>query len=75
VAGSTQPGAGAPDSTGPAVYEISGVEYVAMEFGGGSLLVDVAGGEPIKGNLLIAFALPASVVAAEKSAAGKARVK
>jgi quinohemoprotein ethanol dehydrogenase len=66
----TVPGAGAPDSTGPAVYEVGGVEYVAMEFGGGSLLVDVAGGEPINGNVLIAFALPSAIAAAkEKTAA------
>jgi quinohemoprotein ethanol dehydrogenase len=63
----TVPGAGAPDSTGPAVYEVGGVEYVAMEFGGGSLLVDVAGGEPIKGNVLIAFALPPAAAAAAKA--------
>jgi hypothetical protein len=68
----TAPGAGAPDSTGPAVYEVGGVEYVAMEFGGGSLLVDVAGGEPIKGNVLIAFALPPAKTAA---AAAKAKTK
>jgi quinohemoprotein ethanol dehydrogenase len=72
----TVPGAGAPDSTGPAVYEVGGVEYVAMEFGGGSLLVDVAGGEPIKGNVLIAFALPSAVAAAaDKTAASRGRVK
>jgi glucose dehydrogenase len=58
--------AGGASSTGAAVYEIGGVEYVASEFGGGL----------VTGNALIAFALPPAVAAAaEKSAAGKARVK
>src|ERR1700733_13304493 len=62
----TVPGAAGAESTGAAVYESGGVEYVANEFAGTNF---------VTGNALIAFALPASVVAAEKSAAGKARVK
>jgi len=59
----TVPGAGSPHSTGPAVYEVGGVEYVAMEFGGGSF---------VQGNALIAYALPSATT---KAAAAKARVK
>jgi quinohemoprotein ethanol dehydrogenase len=69
----TVPGAGGAGSNGAAVYEIGGVEYVVYEFGGGSFEFPL--GPRVNGNALIAFALPSSVAAAEKSAAGKARVK
>jgi quinohemoprotein ethanol dehydrogenase len=69
----TVPGAGGADSTGAAVYEINGVEYVVYEFGGSSVVQPF--GQPVPGNALIAFALPPAVVAAEKSAASRARVK
>jgi len=62
----TVSGAGGADSTGPIAYEVGGAEYVAMEFGGGTF---------VKGNALIAYALPAAAAAAEKSAAGRGRVK
>jgi outer membrane protein assembly factor BamB len=65
------PGAGAPASTGAAVYEIGGVEYVTMEFGGSST-VAVAGGQPVTGNALVTFALPPAKAAA---AAVKAKTK
>jgi outer membrane protein assembly factor BamB len=60
----TVPGAAGASSTGAAVYEIGGVEYVASEFGGGL----------VKGNALIAFALPSAIAAAaqKKPAADKA---
>jgi quinohemoprotein ethanol dehydrogenase len=58
----TVPGAGGASSTGAAVYEIGGVEYVASEFGGSGL---------IAGNALIAFALPSS----KGAAAAKAKTK
>jgi quinohemoprotein ethanol dehydrogenase len=58
----TVPGAGGADSTGPAVYEIGGAEYVAMEFGGGSF---------VKGNALIAYALPTATIAAAAKAKAK----
>jgi outer membrane protein assembly factor BamB len=54
----TVPGAGGADSTGPAVYEVGGAEYVAMEFGGGSF---------VRGNALIAFALPPAAAAPAKA--------
>jgi quinohemoprotein ethanol dehydrogenase len=59
----TVPGAGGADSTGPAVYEVGGAEYVAMEFGGSPL---------IGGNALIAYALPSATT---KAAAAKAKTK
>jgi quinohemoprotein ethanol dehydrogenase len=59
----TVPGAGGADSTGPAVYEVGGAEYVAMEFGGGAF---------VSGNALIAYALPAATA---KAAATKAKTK
>jgi outer membrane protein assembly factor BamB len=58
----TVPGAGGASSTGAAVYEIGGVEYVASEFGGSGL---------VAGNALIAFALPSS----KGAAAAKAKTK
>ena len=48
--------AGGAASTGPAAYEVGGAEYVAMEFGGSSV---------IGGNALVAYALPASTAAAK----------
>jgi quinohemoprotein ethanol dehydrogenase len=51
----TVPGAGGAASTGPAVYEVGGAEYVAMEFGGSALMA---------GNALIAYALPSTPAAA-----------
>jgi quinohemoprotein ethanol dehydrogenase len=59
----TVPGAGGADSTGPAVYEVGGAEYVAMEFGGGAF---------VSGNALIAYALPAATA---KAAAAKAKTR
>jgi PQQ-dependent dehydrogenase (methanol/ethanol family) len=53
----------------PAIYEVGGVEYVVYPFGGNPATISTLG------DAVIAFALPASVAAAEKSAAGKARVK
>jgi outer membrane protein assembly factor BamB len=52
----TVPGAGGADSTGPVVYEVGGAEYVAMEFGGASF---------VRGNALIAYAIPAAAPAAK----------
>jgi len=60
------PGASVPASTGAAVYEIGGVEYVTFEFGGYST-VAVAGGQPVKGNALVTFALPTAAAAAAKA--------
>jgi glucose dehydrogenase len=59
----TVPGAGGADSTGPAVYEVGGAEYVAMEFGGGTF---------VEGNALIAYALPSATT---KAAAVKAKTR
>jgi outer membrane protein assembly factor BamB len=59
----TVPGSGGAASTGPAAYEVGGAEYVAMEFGGSSV---------IAGNALIAYALPAATA---KAAAAKAKTK
>jgi quinohemoprotein ethanol dehydrogenase len=53
----------------PAIYEVGGVEYVVYPFGGNPATISTLG------DAVIAFALPSSVAAAEKSAAGKARVK
>jgi glucose dehydrogenase len=65
----TVPGAGGANAA-PAVYEVNGVEYVVNAFGGSPFW------SPLLGDAVIAFALPSSVAAAaEKSAAGKARVK
>jgi quinohemoprotein ethanol dehydrogenase len=70
----TVPNAGGANSTGAAVYEVGGVEYVAYEFGGGQF--GFGSGQFVKGNALIAFALPSAVAAAAaKSAAGKATVR
>jgi quinohemoprotein ethanol dehydrogenase len=53
-----------------AVYEINGVEYVVYGFGGNPQ------GSFTLGDAVIAFALPSAIAAAaEKTAAGKARVK
>jgi quinohemoprotein ethanol dehydrogenase len=66
----TVPGAGGANATGPAVYEINGVEYVVNAFGGNAYCPSLLG------DAVIAFALPSSVAAAaHKSAADKARVK
>ena len=63
----TVPGSGGAKSTGPAVYEIGGVEYVTQELGGTSF---------VKGNALVAFALPAAIkAAAAREAARRERVK
>jgi hypothetical protein len=68
----TVPGAGSAYSTGPAVYEVGGAEYVAMEFAGGSL-DPLGGGQYIfNGNALVAFALPPATAAA---AGAKAKTK
>ena len=64
----TVPNAGGANGS-PAIYEVNGVEYVVYGFGGNP------GYSFELGDTVIAFALPASVAAAEKSAAGKARVK
>jgi outer membrane protein assembly factor BamB len=64
----TVPGASVPDCTGAAVYEIAGVEYVTFEFGGSST-VAIAGGQTIKGNALVTFALPPAAAAAAKAKA------
>ena len=53
----------------PAIYEVGGVEYVVYPFGGNPATISTLG------DAVIAFARPSSVAAAEKSAAGKARVK
>jgi quinohemoprotein ethanol dehydrogenase len=58
----TVPGAGGANSTGAAVYEIGGVEYVVYEFGGSQF---------VKGNALIAFALPSATTAAAAKAKAK----
>jgi quinohemoprotein ethanol dehydrogenase len=58
----TVPNAGGANSTGAAVYEIGGVEYIVYEFGGGQF---------VKGNALIAFALPTAVTAAAAKAKAK----
>jgi quinohemoprotein ethanol dehydrogenase len=65
---STVTGAGGATATA-AIYEINGVEYIAYGFGGDP------GYSFTLGDAVIAFALPSSVAAAEKSAAGKGRVK
>jgi quinohemoprotein ethanol dehydrogenase len=52
-------GAGGAASTGPAAYEVGGAEYVAMEFGGSSV---------IGGNALVAYALPSASAAAAAKA-------
>ncbi len=58
----TVPGGASADSTGPAVYEVGGTEYVAMEFGGYQF---------VQGNALIAFALPTATTAAAAKAKAK----
>jgi PQQ-dependent dehydrogenase (methanol/ethanol family) len=67
----TVPGASGADSTGPAVYEIGGVEYVAIEMGGYSLVEPTGGPYGPTGNALIAFAIPP----AKAAAAAKANAK
>jgi quinohemoprotein ethanol dehydrogenase len=67
----TVPGAGAADSTGATVYEMGGVEYVAMEFGGSALTEPVGGQAIFTGNALIAFALPSALTAAVAKAKAK----
>jgi glucose dehydrogenase len=52
-----------------AIYETNGVEYVVYGFGGNP------GYSFELGDAVIAFALPSSIAAAEKSAASRARVK
>jgi quinohemoprotein ethanol dehydrogenase len=65
----TVPGAGGANAA-PAVYEVDGVEYVVNAFGGDPLF------SSLPGDAVIAFALPSAVkAAAERSVAGKARVK
>jgi quinohemoprotein ethanol dehydrogenase len=60
----------------PAIYEYGGVEYVVYFFGGNPFIqTNTADTYTPAGDAVIAFALPSSVAAAEKSAAGKARVK
>jgi quinohemoprotein ethanol dehydrogenase len=72
----TVPGASGADSTGPAVYEVGGVEYVAIEMASYSLDLPTGGAYGPTGNALLAFALPSAVAAAaDKTAAGRARVK
>jgi quinohemoprotein ethanol dehydrogenase len=71
----TVPGASGADSTGPAVYEVGGVEYVAIEMAGYSLDLPTGGPYGPTGNALLVFSLPPAVVAAEKSAAARGRVK
>jgi quinohemoprotein ethanol dehydrogenase len=68
----TVPGASGADSTGPAVYEVGGVEYVAIEMAGSSLGGLGGGAQGPSGNALIAFALPPATTAA---AAAKAKTK
>jgi len=72
----TVPGASGADSTGPAVYEVGGVEYVAIEMASYSLDLPTGGAYGPTGNALIAFALPSAVAAAaDKTAASRGRVK
>ncbi len=65
----TVPGASGADSTGPAVYEVGGVEYVAIEMAGYSLVEPTGGPLGPFGNALISFALPTA------AAAAKAKIK
>jgi quinohemoprotein ethanol dehydrogenase len=68
----TVPNAGGADAS-PAIYEINGVEYVVYGFGGNPGQIHKSF---LVGDAVIAFALPSAVAAAaEKSAAGRARVK
>ncbi len=54
-------------SSGPAVYEIGGTEYVALEFGGGGNVAVGGGNQTFTGNALVAFALPKAAAAAAKA--------
>jgi outer membrane protein assembly factor BamB len=66
----TVPNAGGATASA-AVYEINGVEYVVYGFGG-----DPGFGSFTQGDAVIAFALPSALAAAaEKTTAGRARVK
>jgi quinohemoprotein ethanol dehydrogenase len=60
----TVPGAGGAAASA-AIYEINGVEYVVYGFGGATYNPSA--------DAVIAFALPSSVVAAEKSAGGQGK--
>jgi quinohemoprotein ethanol dehydrogenase len=67
----TVPGASGADSTGPAVYEVGGVEYVAIEMASYSLDLPTGGPYGPTGNALLAFALPS----AKTATAAKAKAK
>jgi hypothetical protein len=67
----TVPGASGADSTGPAVYEVGGVEYVAIEMASYSLDLPTGGPYGPTGNALLAFALPS----AKAATAAKAKAK
>jgi outer membrane protein assembly factor BamB len=62
----TVPNAGGANAS-PAIYEINSVEYVVYGFGGNP------GESFVLGDAVIAFALPAAVAAASKTAAAKAK--
>jgi quinohemoprotein ethanol dehydrogenase len=63
----TVPNAGGANSTGAAVYEINGVEYVVYAFGGDPNWT------PLLGDAVIAFALPSAIATAAKKPAALAQ--